>query len=1532
MDKYMTIFRNLVALLLLGFLGHSNTYAQHEVDLYIDSFEAACGDTIKIPVRVNNFTQVVALDFSLTWNDANLEFTGERSNLNATMGVTQFNFGPYPTPDNDTLTFQWFNAFGVTLPDESILFELTFIVRGGAGIQGTIEFGNEYTPIVCGKIINNVITQVDVNTTDGVVDIVDEEQPQIVCPADTAVLVETGNSGVVIGDIDPEATDNCAVDTLMYTFQGATSGSGMGSASGTFFNIGTTQVTYRAVDFAGNEIDCSFSVTVNDTLLRLFVIAADTISCDESSFIVNITAENYNEIASLQFGLSWDPAVLEFQNLLNFNPALNLGPGNFGPAMGIEDSLRFSWFNPGGITLPDQDILFSIEFSVIGQAGAFSSIVFGPAPALPIEASRAQPPPAFPIVIGVETFNASVVIVDNVPPTIECPDDITIQVPQLQSSAVVDNIDPVVMDNCAIDFIEYVLAGATSGSGFGSASGQTFNLGVTSVEYFVSDVGGNGANCAFAVTLQQDSLIIIVDIPDVLCTDTVVQICITSEGFNNLASLQFAVNWDQGVMEFDSISFMNPELALQPNNFGPGGGVNDTLTFSWFNPFGVTIDDGEALFCITFTLPGGINSMSHINIVNFPSLPIQASVAQPLPQIPIVIPVYIANDTLSLVDDEPPVIENCPANITIETDPGQCSAEHTWEDLIVTDNCDPDPSVSCSASPGMTFNVGITQVQCIAMDVAGLTDTCAFTITVVDTEAPVIECEFTDIFIESESDTCGVFVDWDLPTATDNCDPNIEVDGPPAGGFYAPGGYTITYVATDPSGNSSTCSFGLFVLDVTPPVFFDCPEDFTVDANNPDCGATLVPPIPGVDDNCDIADLSFKIDTDDPPFFYFAGQEVDLPPGTSVITWYAFDNFANLDSCSYSITVDGGGAFTLFCPADITAEANPQDCDVAVFWPDPSFEGGCGPNEDLAFVGSHASGSLFGLGETIVTYYLVDSVSNDTLALCDFAVTVIDQTAPIFINCPGVIFIPADVDTCGAVAAWDVPVATDNCSDPVQVSISGGPSPGFFLPNGVYNVQYTATDGSGNSATCSIVVTICDTIPPVIANCPSDTVIMLPAHVDSCIAFYTWEDPVFSDNCTDTADLIIVQTGIPGDFGTGPRVISYVVTDECGNAAVCSFTVSVLEAFPPTALCPQDVTISANGTIVADPDNFIDSIVVNDCKDVRVYYRTPDGTDNCSETTTIQIDQTGLRSGDVFLAGNTYTLIFQVSDASGNTDTCSVDVTITPYTVVVSANPNPVCEEEDVQLFAETFPNAQYSWSGPAGFVSNQQNPFVPIFMSQNSGLYSVTVTQDTCPNPLFGSVSIVLLPAPQAVNDNFEILSGESIIGGQLLNNDTVDLVNFNVSVTFLTQPQSGLLINNFDGTFTYESEPGFVGVVSFIYEICYQECPTYCSSAVVNINITPVNESCKPNNLITPNNDDRNDVLIIDCIKGTPSKFPFNSLRIYNQWGDQVFAASPYQNDWGGTYQGDSGKPLPDGTYYYVFLKGDNSDPITGFITLLR
>ncbi|PIZ06317.1 MAG: hypothetical protein COY57_02660 [Flavobacteriales bacterium CG_4_10_14_0_8_um_filter_32_5] len=57
---------------------------------------------------------------------------------------------------------------------------------------------------------------------------------------------------------------------------------------------------------------------------------------------------------------------------------------------------------------------------------------------------------------------------------------------------------------------------------------------------------------------------------------------------------------------------------------------------------------------------------------------------------------------------------------------------------------------------------------------------------------------------------------------------------------------------------------------------------------------------------------------------------------------------------------------------------------------------------------------------------------------------------------------------------------------------------------------------------------------------------------------------------------------------------------------------------------------------------------------------------------------------------------------------------------------------------------------------------------------------------------------------------------------------------------------------------------------------------------------------------------------------------VEIYNRWGELLFHADGYKQDWNGTYKG---KDLPIGTYYYIIELNDGiTKPFTGPITILR
>ena len=81
--------------------------------------------------------------------------------------------------------------------------------------------------------------------------------------------------------------------------------------------------------------------------------------------------------------------------------------------------------------------------------------------------------------------------------TINCPANTAVNASPGQCNAIVNNIDPVVSPPQSFS---YILTGATTGSGSGTASGQTFNAGLTTVKYTLT--GSPTVNCSFTVTVN----------------------------------------------------------------------------------------------------------------------------------------------------------------------------------------------------------------------------------------------------------------------------------------------------------------------------------------------------------------------------------------------------------------------------------------------------------------------------------------------------------------------------------------------------------------------------------------------------------------------------------------------------------------------------------------------------------------------------------------------------------------------------------------------------------------------------------------------------------------------------------------------------------------------------------------------------------------------------------------------------------------------------------------------------------------------
>ncbi len=154
--------------------------------------------------------------------------------------------------------------------------------------------------------------------------------------------------------------------------------------------------------------------------------------------------------------------------------------------------------------------------------------------------------------------------------------------------------------------------------------------------------------------------------------------------------------------------------------------------------------------------------------------------------------------------------------------------------------------------------------------------------------------------------------------------------------------------------------------------------------------------------------------------------------------------------------------------------------------------------------------------------------------------------------------------------------------------------------------------------------------------------------------------------------------------------------------------------------------------------------------------------------------------------------------------------------------------------------------------------------------------------------------------------------------------------TIDIIDQPIHGILsdIDPDEGIYAYSQTGTYVEQDEFTYQVCSVSCPDVCSDVTtVSIGIT-VSDDCTIPTIITPNGDGTNDAFVVECLFAF-GKYPNNQVAIYNQWGDEIFRAMPYENNWEGTYNGEE---VPVGTYFYHVDLGDGSDTFTGFLVIER
>lgn len=384
----------------------------------------------------------------------------------------------------------------------------------------------------------------------------------------------------------------------------------------------------------------------------------------------------------------------------------------------------------------------------------------------------------------------------------------------------------------------------------------------------------------------------------------------------------------------------------------------------------------------------------------------------------------------------------------------------------------------------------------------------------------------------------------------------------------------------------------------------------------------------------------------------------------------------------------------------------------------------------------------------------------------------------------------------------------------------------------------------------------------------------------------------------------------------GPGTFTLSLTGNNGCVTTQDIVVPSGQDFP-VASAGSDDALECGETLM------LDGIASSQGPEFTYVWQTVDGTPLGGDLNSLNPTTAG---------SGTYTLIVtNTTNGCISSDTVQVDQ-ITPQGADAGSTVS-TCDAT-VTLMANLPAGTEGVWTTSStaliGDAVSAQTSVESLAAGANE--FTWTLSAPGCPNYSTASVVVNREDAPFAENDELiltpDIRTGSVNVAANDLLNGVEDF-----TVRLLDQPAFGLIDSvSAAGELFYSVGVGSNGETLVTYEICSRNCPDLCSQATVNIIVEDDGREPEFPNTITANGDGVNDELVFDLLSNNaPDAFPDNELIIFNRWGDIVFQAKPYNNDWRGISE--AGDQLPEGTYYYILrLNIGEGEIIRGDVTILR
>lgn len=203
-------------------------------------------------------------------------------------------------------------------------------------------------------------------------------------------------------------------------------------------------------------------------------------------------------------------------------------------------------------------------------------------------------------------------------------------------------------------------------------------------------------------------------------------------------------------------------------------------------------------------------------------------------------------------------------------------------------------SLTVSQSSFDCTMLGENVVALTAVDLHNNQSTVQVVVTVRDVEAPAIAGLPGNISVSNDPGKCGAVVSWNDVGATDNCSA-VLTSNISSGSYFGIGTTTVTYTATEASGNTVHASFDVTVADDESPVISGMPSNQVLLNDAGTCSAVVSWNAPTASDNC----AGVVITQTAGPVSGSA-----FPQGVTTVTYEAEDAAGNTTTSSFSVTVN----------------------------------------------------------------------------------------------------------------------------------------------------------------------------------------------------------------------------------------------------------------------------------------------------------------------------------------------------------------------------------------------------------------------------------------------------------------------------------------------------------------------------------------------------------------------------------------------------------------------------------------------------